>query len=90
MQKNEFITTNVMIFQLLATTVKMLLTFEFGLCISYNGIIIPALTGKSNEHNADEKLRLTGTEASWLGTETVILFSHSNYVLYTIFFRCSC
>lgn len=85
-KENEFITKNVMIFQILATTVKMLLTFEFGLCISFNGIIIPALTGKSNEHNADENLTLTATEASWLGADTVILFSRTNYGLHTIFF----
>lgn len=52
----------------MATTVKMMLTFEFGLCISFSGIVIPALTGKSNEHNNGEKMHITENQASWLGS----------------------
>lgn len=54
----------------MATTVKMMLTFEFGLCISFSGIVIPALTGKSNEHNAGEFIKISETQASWLGLYT--------------------
>lgn len=45
----------------------MMLTFQFGLCMSFSGIVIAALTGVSNEHNNKEKLTLTGTQASWIG-----------------------
>lgn len=56
-------------FQVLAATVKMMLTFEFGLCLSFSGIVIPALTGISNEHNTEETIHITGTQASWLGNQ---------------------
>lgn len=59
----------------MATTVKMMLTFEFGLCISFSGIVIPALRGDSNEHNTDEPLTLTGQEASWIGIQRLFLGS---------------
>lgn len=53
--------------QFLAATVKMMLTFQFGLASSFTGIINAALSGHSNEHNQNETLRITGAESSWLG-----------------------
>lgn len=44
-----------------------MLTFQFGLILSFSGIIIPALTGLPNVHNINEFLSLTGTQASWIG-----------------------
>lgn len=53
--------------QLVATTVKNMLLFDMGMCGAFPGIIIPALTGTTNEHNRNETLSLTSAEASWLG-----------------------
>lgn len=54
--------------QFTATTVKNMLLFEFGLCVAFPGIIIPALTGLKNECNMNETLSLTAEEASWIGS----------------------
>lgn len=35
--------------------------------------MIAALTGFSNEHNSNESIRLTPTEASWLGNESFLM-----------------
>lgn len=51
----------------MATTVKNLLLFDMGMCGAFPGIIIPALTGITNEHNTNETLSLTPAQASWLG-----------------------
>lgn len=59
-----------MIFQILATTVKMMLIFQFGLCMSFSGIVIAALRGVSNKHNHNETLTLTDTQASWIGNKS--------------------
>lgn len=53
--------------QFLATTVKNILLFDLGLYVAFSGIVIPALTGIMNEHNLNEKLKLTPSQASWLG-----------------------
>lgn len=53
--------------QLVATTVKNMLLFDMGMCGAFPGIIIPALTGITNEHNRNETLSITSTQASWLG-----------------------
>lgn len=42
----------------------MMLTFQFGMTMSFTGIINAALTDNSNQN---ETLRLTGDESSWLG-----------------------
>lgn len=45
----------------------MMLTFQFGLCMSFSGIIIAALNNAKNEHNQNETLVLSDAAASWLG-----------------------
>lgn len=45
----------------------MMLTFQFGMTMTFTGIINAALRGDSNGHNQNETLRLTGDESSWLG-----------------------
>lgn len=44
----------------------MMLIFQFGLCISFMGIVNAALSGNSNVHNKHEILKLTGVESSWI------------------------
>lgn len=44
-----------------------MLTFQFGMTMSFTGIINAALNGNSTGHNQNETLRLTGAESSWLG-----------------------
>lgn len=44
-----------------------MLLFGMGLSGTFPVIIIPALTGILNDHNQNETLTLTGSEASWLG-----------------------
>lgn len=63
----------------MATTVKLMLIFELGLCISFSGIVIPALTGKSNKHNADEFIKISETQVSWLGLYRWINAKYSLY-----------
>lgn len=46
---------------------KNLLMFDLGLSASYSAIAIPALTGKDPTNNADEFLRITESQVSWLG-----------------------
>ncbi|XP_031639030.1 facilitated trehalose transporter Tret1-like [Contarinia nasturtii] len=53
--------------QILATTVKVMLVFEFGCCFSFSTILLPALRHESKEHNANETLSITDTQASYLG-----------------------
>lgn len=46
----------------------MMLTFQFGMTMSFTGIINAALSGNSTTgHNQNEALRLTSAESSWLG-----------------------
>lgn len=54
-------------FQFVATTVENLLLFDMGLGNSFPFIIISALTGYTNQHNLNETLKITASEASWLG-----------------------
>lgn len=62
--------------KIVAATVKLMLTFQFGIASSFTGIINAALGGNSNEHNRNEILRLTGAQSSWLGTQIQVhLFS---------------
>lgn len=44
-----------------------MLLFGMGLSGTFPVIIIPALTGILNDHNQNETLSLTASEASWLG-----------------------
>ena len=55
-------------FQFLAATVKMMLIFQFGLCISFMGIVNAALSGNSNEHNKNEILKMSPVQSSWVGS----------------------
>lgn len=57
----------VFVLQFLATSVKNMLVMDLGLCTTFAGIIIPALTGHPNNHNMGETLSLTPDQASWLG-----------------------
>lgn len=59
-------------FQFLAATVKMMLIFQFGLCISFMGIVNAALNGNPNAHNRNETLKLGGAESSWIGAVVYI------------------
>lgn len=45
----------------------MMLTFQFGMTMSFTGIINAAVSGNPNEHNQNETIRLTDAESSWLG-----------------------
>lgn len=54
--------------QVLATTVKNFLLLDIGMSVAFPAIIIPALTGISNEYNKNEGLSLTPEQASWLGS----------------------
>lgn len=57
---------------MLAATIKMMLTLQFGMTMSFTGIINAALSGNSTTgHNQNEMLRLTGDESSWLGIKNV-------------------
>lgn len=59
---------NCIFVQSLATTVKLMLTFEFGVCLAFSGIIIAALGENPNQHNVGEFLQLTDSQKSWLGS----------------------
>lgn len=70
----------------MAATVKLMLTFQFGIASSFTGIINDALSGNSNENNRDEILRLTGAQSSWLGItnhiySVVCAFSRSKLII---------
>lgn len=41
-----------------------MLLFQFGQCVSFTGIVVGALTDKSNQN---ETLSLTADESSWFG-----------------------
>lgn len=56
-----------MICKAVATSVKNLLILDLALALVIPGIIIPALTGIPNQHNLNEPLKLTPSQASWLG-----------------------
>lgn len=45
-----------------------MLLFDLGMCMAFPGIIIPALTGITNEFNRNEYLSLTANQVSWLGS----------------------
>lgn len=64
--------------QFLATTVENLILFEIGLQIAVSAIIIPALTGLTNEFNRNETLSLTPSQASWLSEFVISLLSSWN------------
>lgn len=49
-------------FQVFAASIKTMLTFEFGCCISFGAIMNPALTG-----NPYEPFNITSAQSSWLG-----------------------
>ncbi|XP_055308983.1 facilitated trehalose transporter Tret1-like [Sitodiplosis mosellana] len=59
--------------QFIATTVKNLLLTDLGLITTFPSILIPALTGISNEHNRNEFITITPSEASWLGSICYLL-----------------
>lgn len=54
-----------------AVSVKNLLILDLVLGLVLPSIIIPPLTGIPNEHNRNETLRLTPTQASWLGKSPI-------------------
>ncbi|XP_055307472.1 facilitated trehalose transporter Tret1-like, partial [Sitodiplosis mosellana] len=56
-----------------ATLVKNMLLFDLGMCIAIPGIIIPALTGITNEFNRNEYLSLTPSQVSWLGSVNYVV-----------------
>ncbi|XP_055303169.1 facilitated trehalose transporter Tret1-like [Sitodiplosis mosellana] len=58
--------------QFIAVTVPSLLLFDMGLCHSITFVIIAALTGFSNDHNPNEIISLTPSEASWLASMSLV------------------
>lgn len=66
------------IWKVIATTVKNLHAFEFGLLILTPTILIPPLTGIPNEFNRNETLSISSAEASWIGMQTFSHKFHSN------------
>lgn len=43
----------------------MMLLFQFGQCVSFTGVVVGALSGKSNQN---ETLYLTADQSSWFGS----------------------
>lgn len=78
---NQFrsINSNILLFllfpQFLAASVKMMLIFQFGVCIAFMGIVNAALSGNSNEYNKNETLKLTGVESSWIGGQCLMFLT---------------
>lgn len=53
--------------QIIAVTIKNLMTFNIGIALTYPEILLAALTGQNAELNPNETIRLTPEQASWLG-----------------------
>lgn len=53
--------------QILASTAKNTLLFNYGLAVTFPTILIPALTGLNTKLNPNETLRITPDESTWLG-----------------------
>lgn len=53
--------------QFIASTVKNLLLIDMGLIFALPTIVIASLTGISNEHNRNEFVSISPTEATWIG-----------------------
>lgn len=69
---------DVLTIQVLATTVKNSVLIDGGLIAALPTVIIPALTGISNEYNRNETLSITPIEASYIGNYySKIGFKHS-------------
>ena len=58
--------------QFIATTVKNLLLIDWGLVTTFPTILIAAMTGVSNEHNRNESISITASEATWIGNSSSI------------------
>lgn len=59
-----------------------MLLFGMGLSGTFPVIIIPALTGILNDHNQNETLTLTASEASWLGNFVFFQSPNNKSVFY--------
>lgn len=53
--------------QVLASSAKNLLIFNFGLSMTFPTILIPALSGLNVSLNPNEKLRISMDESTWIG-----------------------
>lgn len=53
--------------KILASTVKNILIFDYGLSFGFVTILIPALTGLNSVINSHEALTVTPDQATWLG-----------------------
>lgn len=54
--------------QVLASMANNLQILDYGLTMAIPSIVIAALTGMNDDMNANEYVRVTGLQASWLGT----------------------
>lgn len=54
-------------FQVMATMARNLITVNTGLFEGLPTLIIPSLLGLSKNLNPDETLRITASQASWIG-----------------------
>lgn len=70
-------------------SVKNLLLLDWGLCTSFSGIVIPALTGFSNEQNHDELLVMTSTQASWIGNFLEAIWVNYLFIFLVLVFSAS-
>lgn len=54
-------------FQVIALTVKNVHQMDAGIVFAFSTIVIPPLTGITNEYNRNEFLKISGEQASWIG-----------------------
>lgn len=63
--------------QVLASSAKNLLVFNFGLAITFPTILIPALSGLNTSLNPNETLTITPNESTWIGNYMINLFNQN-------------
>lgn len=52
---------------MIAATVKNLHAIDYGFLVMMPTIVVPQLTGFTNEHNRNEILSISAIDASWIG-----------------------
>lgn len=67
MEKSEAGTFRKILPQLVASTIKNFLIFDLGLALGFPTIVIPYLTGITQNVDSPEKLYFTHEQASWFG-----------------------
>lgn len=67
--------------QVLASIAQNALLYDMGLTLSYSAIVIPALTGKDPTNNANELIRITEDQVSWLG-ESLTAYNRCSFLTF--------